>query len=138
MPDTELINQQLDLIAKRIPTCYFMGVVTFDGLIIGLWKQGLTQEQLNIAVLHEEDRIASMSVAMLSLGERISYGLTGGEYQFCILQGTKGTLFNVAFNKEYGLTFGIREFQTIDIVLVILQQWWGELLNLLNVPVPEI
>lgn len=135
--DKNLIQHELVLIAKQIPTTYFIVINSTDGLKIASWTKGNPSLE-NSDDAHEEDRFVSMSAAMTSLSERVVQEMGGGIRKFSVFNGTKGTIFLIALEKDYILTFGVRELRTVDSVLVILQQWWDDLLQLLNITPPQL
>ncbi|MCA9912718.1 MAG: roadblock/LC7 domain-containing protein [Anaerolineae bacterium] len=131
--DEKVLQQELIRIAQHLPTTYFMAVVTVDGLIVAYaqiqpWNSGGTFQ------VDDEDRISAMSAADLAMGERRARELGAGDYRFNIVRGSEGSVFNILMGDDYLLTFGIRQVQSMDATLKTLQQHWGELLHLLEVP----
>ena len=65
-------------------------VVSFDGLpMASALPQGM-----------DEDRVAAMSAALLSLGERATVGLGRGELNQVFIEGEEGTVFLVSADNE--------------------------------------
>jgi len=130
-----LMREQLRLLADSIPTAYFMGIISVDGLRIASY---IPKGVKSIRKSSEEDWVSAMSAAMLGLGERVVSELRGGLYKFGVLKGDAGTIFSVVLGEEYVLTFGAREVKSLDSILVILQQGCQPLLKMLEVPTPKI
>lgn len=128
---TDLIQEQLRLLVTKLPTCYYMGVVAVDGLVLAFHDSTHDQHL-------DEDRVGAVSATAAALGERAVAELEGGTLQFTVQQGTSGIQFCILLADEYVLSFGVREAASLDTPFVVLRQWWGELLNLLDVPNPEI
>lgn len=134
---SDLIREAVIDLFHKLPNCYYMAVISVDGLSIASHDPG----NLN------EDRISAMGAAGLSLGARILSELQGEYYRFSITAGSNGTQFCIglipedsknAGDYEYALVFGLRSVASIDAVLVILRQWWLPLLKLLEVSAPNL
>lgn len=130
--DEKVLERELTQIAQHIPTSYFIAVVTVDGLMtayakIQPWNPG-GQFQVD-----DEDSISAMSAADIAMGERRARELGAGDYQFNILQGKHGTIFNFLLGDDYLLTCGVREVQSIDATLATIQQHRGALLRMLEI-----
>jgi predicted regulator of Ras-like GTPase activity (Roadblock/LC7/MglB family) len=79
---TELVGQ--------VPEIEAAAVVSFDGLpMASALPQGM-----------DEDRVAAMSAALLSLGERAAEGLGRGELSQVYVEGENGTVFLVSADDE--------------------------------------
>ncbi len=131
---TDLLNEQLGIIASHIPTVYVMSLISTDGLIITEWPLPDT-EISQVGGYSEESRYTAMAAATLSIGERIADEMAGGNHNLTILQGELGTIFLVVVGDTV-FQFGVRQYRSVDEVLWILQQQWGELLRLLDVAEP--
>jgi len=83
-------------------------VVSVDGLIMASSLPGGI----------EEDRVAAMSAAMLSLGERISSELGRKELEQVYIHGDKGHVFVLAVGQEAVLTVLCREQAKLGMVLL--------------------
>lgn len=127
------IHEELRLLSKQIPTTYCIAVSTVDGLHVGSY----VPKDSRIISAGEEDRMSSMSVVMLSLGERIVSELNAGKYGLGVFQGDRGTLFNIALGEKHMLTFGVREIKSIDGTLFLLKHFWGKIFDVLGIELPE-
>ncbi|MFL6136893.1 MAG: roadblock/LC7 domain-containing protein [Frankiaceae bacterium] len=78
-----------DLITQA-PEIEAAAVVTFDGLpMVSALPPGM-----------DEDRVAAMSAALLSLGERAAEGLGRGELSQVYIEGESGTVFLISCDNE--------------------------------------
>lgn len=136
--DRDHINRQLNFIASHIPSITFLSVTSVDGFPIGTWPRGMTSTISDLEYEEGVGAVSSISAAMFALGNRIIDELDAETNRTTIIKSDRGIMFLIALNNEMMLSLGVREYRTIDSVLVILQQWWGELLNLLDVPAPEL
>jgi predicted regulator of Ras-like GTPase activity (Roadblock/LC7/MglB family) len=75
---------------SAVPEAQAAAVVSFDGLPMA---SVLPSEM-------DEDRVAAMSAALLSLGERASQGLGRGELSQVFVEGENGTVFLIACESE--------------------------------------
>lgn len=91
---TELMVSRLRDLQASSPDIEASAVVSVDGLIMA--------SALPADV--EEDRIAAMSAAMLSLGERIASELGRGNLEQVYVRGTSGYVFLSAIGDEAVLT----------------------------------
>src|ERR1700743_3290340 len=90
MSDQSSRSQQLDRVIADLlaqaPEIEAAAVVSFDGLpMASALPAGM-----------DEDRVAAMSAALLSLGERAAEGLGRGELNQVYIEGEHGTVFLVA------------------------------------------
>lgn len=129
------IREQLMLIADRIPTTYLVAVSSADGLKTASYAR---RHVKSLRSFGREDRVSAISAAMASVGERIVSELNGTVYRYGVFKGNDGTVFNILLGDDALLSLGVREVKSIDATLIILQQWWGELLRLLDIPAPEL
>jgi predicted regulator of Ras-like GTPase activity (Roadblock/LC7/MglB family) len=119
---TEQIQDELAQIMNKLPECYYIAVVSVDGLLIAFCEPESDTPHL------EEDRVSAMSAASLALGERISSELGGGGYRFSVIAGQQGMQFVVGLWDEsevegdFVLAFGLRKITSLDAALVILRQ----------------
>src|ERR1700759_2549826 len=94
MPDQSSRSQQLDRVIADLlaqaPELEAAAVVSFDGLPMA--------SALPAAM--DEDRVAAMSAALLSLGERASEGLGRGLLNQVYIEGEHGTVFLVSADDE--------------------------------------
>src|SRR5438477_11581294 len=94
MPDASNRSQQLDRaiadLLTQAPEIEAAAVVSFDGLPMASALPGSM----------DEDRVAAMSAALLSLGERAAQGLGRGELSQVYIEGEAGTVFLVSCDDE--------------------------------------
>lgn len=83
-------------------------VVSFDGLTIA---SALPQSV-------EEDRVAAMSAAMLSLGERIASELGRGSLEQVYIKGSQGYVILMSVGGEAVLTALARESAKLGLILL--------------------
>jgi predicted regulator of Ras-like GTPase activity (Roadblock/LC7/MglB family) len=94
MPDTSNRSQRLDRaiadLLSQAPEIEAAAVVSFDGLPMAS----------ALPVTMDEDRVAAMSAALLSLGERAAEGLGRGSLNQVYIEGASGTVFLVSADDE--------------------------------------
>jgi predicted regulator of Ras-like GTPase activity (Roadblock/LC7/MglB family) len=95
----ELLEQSLDVEAAA--------VVSYDGLPMAS----------ALPVEMDEDRVAAMSAALLSLGERATEGLGRGELSQVFIEGEHGTVFLVSCEDEAVLVAVARRGAKTGLVL---------------------
>ena len=84
------LDRALHDLLRRAPELQAAAVVSFDGLpMASALPPGF-----------DEDRVAAMSAALLSLGERASQGLGRGNLSQVYLEGESGTVFLVSADDE--------------------------------------
>lgn len=84
------LDQILGTLLRGAPDVEAAAVVTFDGLPMA---SALPAEM-------DEDRVAAMSAALLSLGERAAQGLGRGDLSQVYVEGDNGTVFLVSADDE--------------------------------------
>src|SRR6201995_5680203 len=94
MPDQSSRSQQLDRVIADLlaqaPELEAAAVVSFDGLPMAS----------ALPATMDEDRVAAMSAALLSLGERAAEGLGRGALNQVYIEGETGTVFLVSAEDE--------------------------------------
>jgi hypothetical protein len=94
MPDTSNRSQRLDRaiadLLAQAPEVEAAAVVSFDGLPMAS----------ALPATMDEDRVAAMSAALLSLGERAAEGLGRGALSQVYIEGEQGTVFLVSADDE--------------------------------------
>jgi hypothetical protein len=94
MPDLSSRSQQLDRVIADLlaqaPEVEAAAVVSFDGLPMAS----------ALPATMDEDRVAAMSAALLSLGERAAEGLGRGGLNQVYIEGETGTVFLVSADDE--------------------------------------
>jgi predicted regulator of Ras-like GTPase activity (Roadblock/LC7/MglB family) len=84
------LDQAITDLLREAPEIEAAAVVSFDGLPMA---SGLPASM-------DEDRVAAMSAALLSLGERAAQGLGRGELSQVYIEGESGTVFLVSADDE--------------------------------------
>lgn len=86
----EQLDRALNALLSATPEIEAAAVVSFDGLpMAAALPEGM-----------DEDRVAAMSAALLSLGERAAAGLGRGELSQVYIEGDTGTVFLVSADNE--------------------------------------
>jgi predicted regulator of Ras-like GTPase activity (Roadblock/LC7/MglB family) len=84
------LDQILAELVGQVPEVEAAAVVSFDGLAMAA----------ALPAGMDEDRVAAMSAALLSLGERAAEGLGRGELSQIYVEGENGTVFLVSADDE--------------------------------------
>ena len=84
------LDRAIHALLSQTPEIEAAAVVSFDGLPMAA---ALPQSM-------DEDRVAAMSAALLSLGERAAQGLGRGELSQVYIEGDAGTVFLVSADDE--------------------------------------
>src|SRR4029450_2128683 len=84
------LDQILAELVSQVPEVEAAAVVSFDGLPMAS----------ALPASMDEDRVAAMSAALLSLGERAAQGLGRGELSQVYIEGETGTVFLVSADNE--------------------------------------
>jgi predicted regulator of Ras-like GTPase activity (Roadblock/LC7/MglB family) len=84
------LDQAIADLLREVPELEAAAVVSFDGLPMASALPGTM----------DEDRVAAMSAALLSLGERAAQGLGRGELSQVYIEGETGTVFLVSADDE--------------------------------------
>lgn len=87
---TQQLDRALTDLLAQTPEIEAAAVVSFDGLPMASALPGTM----------DEDRVAAMSAALLSLGERAAQGLGRGELSQVYIEGDTGTVFLVSCEDE--------------------------------------
>ena len=87
---SERLDRAIHGLLSQTPEIEAAAVVSFDGLPMA---SALPQSM-------DEDRVAAMSAALLSLGERAAQGLGRGELSQVYIEGDSGTVFLVSADDE--------------------------------------
>jgi predicted regulator of Ras-like GTPase activity (Roadblock/LC7/MglB family) len=105
---TELMVDRLRDLQSGTPDIEASAVVSVDGLIMA----SLLQADI------EEDRVAAMSAAMLSLGERIAGELRRGVLDQVYIHGDSGYVMLMAVGDEAVLTSLAREGAKLGLIFL--------------------
>jgi len=87
---SDLLDQALAALLQNAREIEAAAVVSFDGLPMAS----------ALPASMDEDRVAAMSAALLSLGERAAQGLGRGELSQVYIEGETGTVFLVSADNE--------------------------------------
>lgn len=87
---SERLDQAIHALLAQTPELEAAAVVSFDGLPMAA----------ALPPSMDEDRLAAMSAALLSLGERAAQGLGRGELSQVYIEGDNGTVFLVSADDE--------------------------------------
>ncbi len=105
---SQLIVERLRDMQATSPDIEASAVVSVDGLTIAsALPQGV-----------EEDRVAAMSAAMLSLGERIALELGRGSLEQVYIKGSEGYVIVVSVGEDAVLTALARENAKLGLLLL--------------------
>jgi uncharacterized protein len=105
---TEQMIERLRDLQVSSPAVEAAAVVSVDGLSMASSLPGGI----------EEDRVAAMSAAMLSLGERIATELGRGKLEQVYIKGEKGYVILMAVGEEAVLTVMAREEAKLGLVFL--------------------
>ena len=117
------LNQILAYLAADLPDTRW---------IVLLGKHSTVKASFPNSVI-ETDRVSAMGAALLSLGERISRELSGGQLQYSLIAGETGSHAVIVLNHEYLLMLGLRTAASSDTVLTALQRSLIPLLQALKI-----
>lgn len=87
---SERLDRALSALLSQTPEIEAAAVVSFDGLPMAS----------ALPASMDEDRVAAMSAALLSLGERAAQGLGRGELSQVYIEGETGTVYLVSADDE--------------------------------------
>ncbi len=107
---------------KAIPEIQATAVVSVDGLAIA----SILQEG------SEEDRVAAMSAAMLSLGDRISSELGRGVLEQVHIKGEKGYVVLMAIGEDAVLTVMANETAKLGLIFLEMRRASDDLKQLIK------
>jgi hypothetical protein len=118
---SQLIVERLRDMQASSPDIEASAVVSVDGLTIAsALPQGV-----------EEDRVAAMSAAMLSLGERIASELGRGSLEQVYIKGANGYVMLMSVGNEAVLTALARENAKLGLILLDMRRTVEALSNLI-------
>lgn len=118
---TELMVERLRDLQASSPDIEATAVVSVDGLTIA---SALPDDV-------EEDRVAAMSAAMLSLGERISTELGRGSLDQVYIRGNNGYVILMSTGEEAVLTLLARKKAKLGLVFLDMRRAVEDLAKLL-------
>lgn len=118
---TQQLNQRLRTLLDSTPEIEGAALVSDDGLIIASV----------LAPPAEEDRVAAMSAAMLSLGERIARELGRGQMEQVYIKGGNGFALLSAANPRTVLTIMASSQARLGLLLLELRKVVADLQPLL-------
>jgi predicted regulator of Ras-like GTPase activity (Roadblock/LC7/MglB family) len=118
---SQLIVDRLHQLQASAPDIEATAVVSADGLTIA----SALPKQI------EEDRVAAMSAAMLSLGERIASELQRGTLAQVYVKGEEGYVILIAIGDDAVLTALTSESAKLGLVLLEMRRTADEIMKLL-------
>lgn len=118
---SQLIVDRLHQLHASAPDIEATAVVSADGLTIA----SALPKQI------EEDRVAAMSAAMLSLGERIASELQRGTLAQVYVKGESGYVILIAIGENAVLTALTSENAKLGLVLLEMRRTADEIIKLL-------
>lgn len=118
---TESMVERLRILRASSPDAEASAIVSVDGLTMA---SALPQSV-------EEDRVAAMSAAMLSLGERIATELGRGTLDQVYIKGEGGYVILMAIGREAVLTVMARPETQLGLLFLEMRRTTEELANLL-------
>ncbi len=118
---SQLIVDRLHQLQASAPDIEATAVVSADGLTIA----SALPKQI------EEDRVAAMSAAMLSLGERIASELQRGTLAQVYVKGEEGYVILIAIGDDAVLTALTSESAKLGLVLLEMRRTADEIIKLL-------
>ena len=118
---SQLIVDRLHQLQASAPDIEATAVVSADGLTIA----SALPKQI------EEDRVAAMSAAMLSLGERIASELQRGTLAQVYVKGENGYVILIAIGENAVLTALTSESAKLGLVLLEMRRTADEIIKLL-------
>jgi predicted regulator of Ras-like GTPase activity (Roadblock/LC7/MglB family) len=98
-----VIESALARLAADLPDVRSVALLTTGGLFRGCWPS-----------VKDEDRLAAMSAATLSLGERVINELRFGKLRYALLAGELGWHWVIVLNEEFILVFDVRPGASLD------------------------
>jgi uncharacterized protein len=118
----------LKALQRNTPDIEASAVVSVDGLLMA--------SALPAAV--EEDRVAAMSAALLSLGKRMASELQRGALDQVVVRGQEGYVVLVPIGEEAVLTALARSRAKLDLVFLEMKRTAKELVSLVSLFPPEL
>ena len=106
------LDHVLGMLLRQAPDIEAAAVVSFDGLPMAS----------ALPASMDEDRVAAMSAALLSLGERAAQGLGRGELSQVYVEGDNGTVFLVSADDEAVLVAVGRHGAKVGLMLFEVKQ----------------
>lgn len=114
---TELLVKTLKDLSGSTPDVEASAVVSSDGLVIAS----------NLPSDVEEDRVAAMAAAMLSLGERTSHELGRGTLDQVFIKGEHGYVILMNAGNDAVLTTMVRQDAKLGLIFLDMKRAAGEI-----------
>lgn len=118
------LERVLARLAVEPPQATWVALVHTDGLLAGCFPSQTATHQ---------NRIAAMSAALLSLGERISKELRSGALHYALIAGEEGLNLVVVLDGDYMLALGLSPDVAVDAAFAGLRVSIIPLLQLLEI-----
>jgi uncharacterized protein len=120
------LDRVLCELVTQVPEIEAASVVSFDGLpMASALPEGM-----------DEDRVAAMSAALLSLGERAAEGLGRGELSQVYVEGENGTVFLISADDEAVLVAVAAKGAKVGLMLFEVRQAARAVADVLRVETP--
>ncbi len=116
--DTEIhkeINEVLEAFVSKLPAIDFASVVSLEGLPISSWPPTLPQGL-------DDVRIAAMTAAILSLGERAVMECGKGELNRILTEGDSGYIISVQSGTKAVLTASASRSVKLGLIFLDMKQ----------------
>jgi predicted regulator of Ras-like GTPase activity (Roadblock/LC7/MglB family) len=94
---SEHVQRELKALADRIPEILSVALIRIDGLKLGFYSKISPVRSIENK---EEDRLGPLGAMILSLSERSTNELGGGEWEFSVIVGKQAKIFQLAVNPE--------------------------------------
>lgn len=115
------VSELLRELADAEPDIEATAVVSIEGVIIA--------SSLNNGL--NDERVASMTAAMVGLGERIAYELGRGEMDQVVIRGDAGSVILVSINDAAVLTAVIKDEMQLGLMILDLRKAAADLCQIL-------
>jgi predicted regulator of Ras-like GTPase activity (Roadblock/LC7/MglB family) len=122
------LDSAIHALLSQTPEIEAAAVVSFDGLPMA---SALPQSM-------DEDRVAAMSAALLSLGERAAQGLGRGELSQVYIEGDSGTVFLVSADDEAVLVAVAAKGAKVGMMLYEVRRTAAAVAEVLRAEDPEV
>jgi predicted regulator of Ras-like GTPase activity (Roadblock/LC7/MglB family) len=123
-PESPQVNEALSQLVLGTPAVVRATLVTSGGLTRGSFPR---QDGV------DADRIAAMSAAIMSLGERTCNELSSGDLRYAVIAGTKTTQLLIVLSEDYALELELRPNVSVDETLNAVKESIQQLLHALHI-----
>lgn len=127
------LNETLAMLVDEIPRTYFAVLSNMDGIYVASSIPDLYQIYKNPPP-EIEQRLTAINAATEALSSNVAHGLAYGSVNFVVLHGDRSSIFFIVLADEYVLSLGVRDPDSIDGVLEMLQRHWLPIFEILGIP----